>query len=420
MTRGHLRLLMGLTGWPALTLAQTQVDLRTQSKNIDFSGASSTKTVEAGSALPGICAQSQLYLLLSSSTTPGQNLYVCTATNTWTLETGGSGGGGLSGLTGNALVTANGSNGVQTPDGSATLDSSGNLRTPGTVSAGVGGSTAGYVSLTQGTAPAQAALPANSFSLAANASISAQYQWVVPAADAAGAIVSNGAGTPGTLSIKAIQGGDANLLSSGSISGTGALLCTDASGGATTAGCPSGGGSGSATRTQTWWMSEGNNGNSGSQFSAINIGNSSGISQSANNNDVMAMNFASGATGYIAIPVDLSSWNGASTLTVALWASFFHPSATTYTFGVSTSCFSPTIGSTGTNSGLTPSYNSPNTVTFSIPSGQTTSWPAGRATANLTTTGCSAGSAMLMKIQRTDAVAPDGIGLAYVSLTGAF
>lgn len=44
-------------------------------------------------------------------------------------------------------------------------------------------------------------------------------------------------------SSKPIQGTDANLLSSGTVSGTGASLCTDANGGATTSGCPSGSGS---------------------------------------------------------------------------------------------------------------------------------------------------------------------------------
>jgi len=42
-------------------------------------------------------------------------------------------------------------------------------------------------------------------------------------------------------SSKAIQGTDTNLLSSGTVSGTGASLCTDANGGATTSGCTSGG-----------------------------------------------------------------------------------------------------------------------------------------------------------------------------------
>ena len=42
-------------------------------------------------------------------------------------------------------------------------------------------------------------------------------------------------------SSKAIQGTDTNLMSSGTISGTSVLLCTDANGGATTSSCPAGG-----------------------------------------------------------------------------------------------------------------------------------------------------------------------------------
>lgn len=44
-------------------------------------------------------------------------------------------------------------------------------------------------------------------------------------------------------SSKAIQGTDTNLFSSGTVSGTGSSLCLDSLGGATTVGCPSGGGS---------------------------------------------------------------------------------------------------------------------------------------------------------------------------------
>jgi hypothetical protein len=42
-----------------------------------------------------------------------------------------------------------------------------------------------------------------------------------------------------TVSFAGVQGTDANFLTSGTVSGTGASLCTDAQGGATTSGCPS-------------------------------------------------------------------------------------------------------------------------------------------------------------------------------------
>ena len=65
---------------------QTQIDLRTQAKDIDFSNAGSTKPIQMGAALPATCATGQTFLL--SSATLGQNLYVCTAANAWTRQGG--------------------------------------------------------------------------------------------------------------------------------------------------------------------------------------------------------------------------------------------------------------------------------------------------------------------------------------------
>jgi hypothetical protein len=64
--------------------AQTRVDLRTQSKSVDFSGAASTKPSQTGTALPASCALGQTFL--DTAAQPGQNLYVCTTTNTWTVQ----------------------------------------------------------------------------------------------------------------------------------------------------------------------------------------------------------------------------------------------------------------------------------------------------------------------------------------------
>jgi hypothetical protein len=44
-----------------------------------------------GAVLPATCSVGSLYALTSA--TPGQNLYVCTSTNVWTLEAGSGGGG---------------------------------------------------------------------------------------------------------------------------------------------------------------------------------------------------------------------------------------------------------------------------------------------------------------------------------------
>lgn len=75
----------------AVVAGQTQVDLRTQSKTADFSAFSSTRPITTGTSLPATCSTGQMFFL--SSATAGQNLYGCTATNTWTVQSGGSGGG---------------------------------------------------------------------------------------------------------------------------------------------------------------------------------------------------------------------------------------------------------------------------------------------------------------------------------------
>jgi hypothetical protein len=64
--------------------AQTLVDLRTQSKSVDFSGAGSTKPMQTGSSLPATCAIGQFFFLTTAAA--GSNVYACSAANTWTVE----------------------------------------------------------------------------------------------------------------------------------------------------------------------------------------------------------------------------------------------------------------------------------------------------------------------------------------------
>jgi hypothetical protein len=71
--------------------AQNRLNLATQTKDVDFSGAPSTKPAQVGTAIPTLCSTGQVFFDLSAPA--GQNLYGCTATNTWSLL-GGSGGGG--------------------------------------------------------------------------------------------------------------------------------------------------------------------------------------------------------------------------------------------------------------------------------------------------------------------------------------
>jgi hypothetical protein len=66
--------------------AQTLIDLSTQTKNPDFSNFLVTKPFTVKSVLPPTCSQGQV--LFNPTTSPGQNLYFCTATNVWSPQAG--------------------------------------------------------------------------------------------------------------------------------------------------------------------------------------------------------------------------------------------------------------------------------------------------------------------------------------------
>ena len=76
-----VRSIMPLLAAIAFADGQTQVDLATQSKNVDFSGAISTKPAKAGTAIPPSCTVGEAFF--KTNAPAGQNLYGCTSTNTW-------------------------------------------------------------------------------------------------------------------------------------------------------------------------------------------------------------------------------------------------------------------------------------------------------------------------------------------------
>jgi hypothetical protein len=76
------RLLLAITVLTIGAHAQTVIDLRTQSKNVDFSTANFTKTTKTGTMLPGTCAVGETFFKIDAQ--PGKNHYGCTAPNTWT------------------------------------------------------------------------------------------------------------------------------------------------------------------------------------------------------------------------------------------------------------------------------------------------------------------------------------------------
>ena len=78
--------------------AQTLVDLRTQSKSVDFSAASTTKPMKTGTPLPAACGQGEAFFLTTAPA--GSNFYLCTTQNSWTLQMGATGPTGPAGPTG--------------------------------------------------------------------------------------------------------------------------------------------------------------------------------------------------------------------------------------------------------------------------------------------------------------------------------
>lgn len=94
-----LWVILALTAATAV-MGQTRVDLRTQSRNVDFSSASTTKPVRMGTTLPATCTSGEMFF--KTDAIPGQNLQMCTLTDTWTAIMGSGGGGGGSAATATA------------------------------------------------------------------------------------------------------------------------------------------------------------------------------------------------------------------------------------------------------------------------------------------------------------------------------
>lgn len=69
---------------PVLVLSQTRVDLRSQSKNIDFSQAQSVRPFRTGTALPAVCTPGEMFFKTDAA--PGGNVFGCVATDTWSEQ----------------------------------------------------------------------------------------------------------------------------------------------------------------------------------------------------------------------------------------------------------------------------------------------------------------------------------------------
>ncbi len=105
---------LGLAAALAPLWGQTQVDLRTQSKSVDFSAAGVTKPMSAGTVLPASCTAGQMYFLESAPL--GANIYACTSPNVWSAQ-GGSSGNPLPSVSGKGgdFLTTDGTNLLWSP-----------------------------------------------------------------------------------------------------------------------------------------------------------------------------------------------------------------------------------------------------------------------------------------------------------------
>ena len=74
--------------WGVSVFAQTKVSLRDQAREVDFSGAVSTRPLKSGTVLPAICSVGDMYFRTNAN--PGSNIHICVGTNTWMVASGNS------------------------------------------------------------------------------------------------------------------------------------------------------------------------------------------------------------------------------------------------------------------------------------------------------------------------------------------
>jgi hypothetical protein len=123
-----------------MVFGQTQINLHSQARDVDFSGAPATKSAQTGTVLPPTCSMGAIFVSLSNP--PGQNVYVCTSANVWSLQ-------GASSAPNVLAVSASGS--TLSIGANCTAASPCNVRVGGTIYAFLNGMTA---TLSGGSGPA--------------------------------------------------------------------------------------------------------------------------------------------------------------------------------------------------------------------------------------------------------------------------
>ncbi len=83
----YLSVVYAMTAVVCMAQSSTKVNLGDQGTNPDFSAMPHTRPMTVGTAVPPTCQTGEQFF--NSAGSPGLNLYACTATNIWTLESGG-------------------------------------------------------------------------------------------------------------------------------------------------------------------------------------------------------------------------------------------------------------------------------------------------------------------------------------------
>lgn len=86
--RTSIRLFAGVTSalLASSLFGQTQINLSSQSRNADFTNFPYTRPFKTGTTLPSTCSMGDVFFNTTAVT--GQNLFTCTATNTWKQQGG--------------------------------------------------------------------------------------------------------------------------------------------------------------------------------------------------------------------------------------------------------------------------------------------------------------------------------------------
>jgi len=96
-------LLLALVSCGLLHGQITQIDLRLQSRDVDFSAATTTKPFKSGTSFPSTCSVGEMFY--KQDAVAGANLYACTSPNLWTVQSGAGGGATMASLLGDFAVT---------------------------------------------------------------------------------------------------------------------------------------------------------------------------------------------------------------------------------------------------------------------------------------------------------------------------